>query len=117
MSSLSGTGVQRATYPYIISSEKNTTFNRTTASAQGTPDLYRYPLSDVKDVPPSEKVERRYSFDTPGKTFKNDSEFGVKDKDGSQDTESDKESGESRPVELEKDSGDKDVCEDSIGYV
>ena len=78
----SSSGGKRGTYPYFISSEKNTTCNRTTGSAQGTPDLYRYPLSEIKGIPSPEKVEKGYSFETPGKTFKNDLEFeAMEDKD------------------------------------
>jgi hypothetical protein len=120
MSSSTGTGGQRATYPYVISSEKNTTFNRTTASAQGTPDLYRFPLAEVEDSPPSGKVEKKYSFENKlDKAFENDSEFDVKrDKNGGEEKDGGKDSGRSSPVELSKGkNGDEDVIDDSIGYV
>ena len=85
----SSSGGKRATYPHFISSEKNTTFNRTTASAQGTPDLYRYPLSEIKDDPSSrEKLDKGYWLQTPAKMFKNDLEFeAMEDKDCGQKTE------------------------------
>ena len=54
-----------------------------------------------------------YSFETPGKTFKNDLKLGVidADKDCRQKTEDDKENGQKSPaeVELDKSLGYKDV--------
>ena len=107
MSSSSGTGGKRATNAYEISSEKNTTFNRT-ISAQGTPDLYRYPLSEIKKVPPSDKIEKGHSFENSDAVFESDSELDVNEnKDSDQQTEGDKESEGNSPVELNKDSVDK----------
>ena len=107
MSSSSGTGGKRATNAYEISSEKNTTFNRT-ISAQGTPDLYQYPLSEIKKVPPSDKIEKGHSFENSGAVFERDSELDVKEnKDSDQETEGDKESEGNSLVELNKDSVDK----------
>ena len=100
ISSSSATGGKRATYPYIISSEKNTTYNRTTTSAQETPVLHRYPLSEIKEVPPSEKVEKGHSFENSGAAFNSDSEPGVKwNKDSDQETaECDDGSGRNSPA-------------------
>jgi hypothetical protein len=118
MSSSSGTVGRRTTYPYVISSEKNTTFNRTGASAQDTPDLYRLPLSELNEAAPSGKVEKKYSFQDLNKTTENDSELDVQEeKDGGQQGDGDKDSGRSSSVELRKDSGDNDACDDSIGHV
>ena len=116
MSSSSGTGGQRATKPYLILSEKNTISDRTAASAPENPDLY--PLSEIGNAPPSEKQEKEYLFKKPDKTFKNDLELGVKeDKDGGcREKKSDQESGQSIRVELNKESGDKGVCDDSTGH-
>ena len=75
MSSSSGAGGRRTTHPYVISSERNTTFNRTGASAQDTPDLYRYPLSKMKEAAPSGRIEKKYSFGDLNKTTENDSEL------------------------------------------
>ena len=121
MSSSSGAGGKREKYRYEISSEKNTTYNRTTTSAQRTPDLYRFPLSEIKEVPPSEKIEKGYSFKNSGAAFESDSEPGVKEnKDRDQELEGDKESEENNSVKLKKDSVDKDTyftCDGSSEYM
>ena len=107
-SSSSGAGRGQRSTPFI-SSEKNTTFNRTT-SAQATPDLLRHPLSEIKEVPPTEKVEEKHRpSETPDKTSENDFQLGVKEgQDGGQGEEGDRDSGRSSPVELGRDLGDAD---------
>lgn len=65
---------RRTTIPYVMSSEKNTTLNRTTASAPGTPDFSHIQLLDLtKDSPESEKVVTSYSFKNPSDTRDKDS--------------------------------------------
>lgn len=57
-----------------MSSEKNTTLNRTIASAPGTPDFSHIQLLDLtKDSPESEKVVTSYSFKNPSDTRDKDS--------------------------------------------
>ncbi|XP_028396993.1 adhesion G-protein coupled receptor D1-like [Dendronephthya gigantea] len=72
----------RRTYPYVVSSEKNTTFNRTTTSAQATPDLYRYPMGEIKDGTSQGKVERKYSFEDRNKKPDFELELGKEEKNG-----------------------------------
>lgn len=78
----SSSGGARRTYPYVVSSEKNTTFNRTTTSAQATPDLYRYPMGELKDRIPQGKVERMYSFQDINRTPEKKLELGKEEKNG-----------------------------------
>lgn len=124
---------RRTTYPYIVSSEKNTTFNRTTLSAQATPDFNRVPLADIKDAKSSDNVERRYSFDNINETLGKDSELSVQEDDAGRGEVADSEevddssslkldkevghSGRSSPVEMGKEVGNNDVGDDSVGQV
>ena len=115
VSSSTGGGL-RTTYPYIVSSEKNTTFNRTTTlSAQVTPDFNQVPLTDIKDAKSSGKVEKKYSFDNINVTPRKDSELSVPEDDA--DREEVEDSGRSTPVELGKEVGNNDVGGDSVGHV
>ena len=109
-------GGRRTTYPYIVSSEKNTTFNRTlTPSAQATPDFNRVPLADIKDAKSSGNAEKRYSFDDINVTAGKDSDLSVPEDDA--DRENVEDSGRSSQVELGKEVGNNDVGDDSVGHV
>ncbi|XP_028396995.1 adhesion G-protein coupled receptor D1-like [Dendronephthya gigantea] len=61
---------------YVISSEKNTTFNLTTASMQATPDLYRRPMEVIEGVPPQGKVDLGYTSEDDNKTKEKEFELG-----------------------------------------
>lgn len=67
-------------HPYVVSSEKNTTFNLTTASTPATPDLYRYSMEEIKDGLTQEKVEPSYSFEDINKIPEKESELGKEEK-------------------------------------
>ena len=112
-------GGRRTMYPYVVSSEKNTTFNRTTLSAQATPDLYRFQLSDVIESPQLHREEQKYSFETPNSTPEGESELETKEPINiPQDVKGDSENGRSSPVEMGKDSENKspvEIGEISVG--
>ena len=115
VSSSSGGG-RRTTYPYIVSSEKNTTFNRTTLSAQATQDFNEVQLSNIKYPKPSENVEKSYSFDNINETPGKDSELSVQEDNAGHVEVGGSDSGRGSPVEVGKEVENNYVCDDSLGH-